>query len=343
MEHYSRRGFIKGAIGAGIALSLPQIKACSLQDKNPYDAKGLPTVLFGSTGIFIPKIVLGLGSRFCHITKAEEAEEMLNYALDNGLYYWDTAHTYDNTIALPPGKAKPTEHVISEVRVGEVVKYRRKEVFLSTKVTAREPSEAMKEIELSLKRLQADRVDMLKIHNVRSIADVDQMSQKGHLVDILLRMKEEGVTRFIGYSGHGDAEAMKEMSHRAPFDSMLIAMNHWNAQNKFDREGLGIPAGKEKKMGVLLMKAVRPKETIKDLKATDLIRYAMSLEGPDAVVIGMDSVAIVKSNLELMRNFQPMNNEEQQQMAMALTPFFNHEHLEWMQAGYRDGNWTLKA
>lgn len=340
MNDLSRRNFIKGMAGTGLSLAVANSFASVAGEyagfEYPYDAKGLPTVSFGSTGVQIPRIVLGLGSRFCHIEKVEESTEMLNYALDNGLYYWDTAHIYDNTIAVPPGKTKSPEHVISEVRVGEVIKYRRKEVFLSTKVTARNPAEAMKEIELSLKRLQTDRLDMLKIHDVSSLEDVNQMSQKGHLVDILLRMKEEGITRFIGFSGHGDANALKEMSTRAPFDSMLIAMNHWyNGQ----REQTAIPAGKEKKMGVLLMKAVRPKETIPGLNAPELIRYAMSLEGPDAVVIGMDSVAVVKSNLDILRNFKKLSPGKMQELAAKLKPFYRHENLPWMQDHYRDGMW----
>ncbi|MDR1202722.1 MAG: aldo/keto reductase [Tannerellaceae bacterium] len=284
MEKISRRRFIKNAVGAGMVLSLPQVGNGSPQT-NRYDAKGLPTVMFGNTGMQIPKIVLGLGSRFCYIDQAGDSEEMLNYALDNGLYYWDTAHIYDNTTAPPPWRTtKPTERVVSEIRIGEVIKYRRKEVFLSTKVTARNPDEAMREIELSLKRLNTDHLEMLKIHEVKSLEDVDQMSRKGHLIDILLRMKEEGITRFIGFSGHGDAEALKEMANRAPFDS------------------------------ILLMKAVRPKETVPNLNVTDLIRYALSLEGVDALVLGMDSVAVVKSNLELLRNFQPMNAKEKEKM-----------------------------
>jgi predicted aldo/keto reductase-like oxidoreductase len=338
MERISRRRFIKSAVGAGMVLSLPQVGNSSSQ-ADKYDAKGLPVVMFGNTGVQIPKIVLGLGSRFCHIDQAGDSEEMLNYALDNGLYYWDTAHIYDNTTAPPLWrKTKPTELVVSEIRVGEVIKYRRKEVFLSTKVTTRHPDEAMKEIELSLKRLNTDHLEMLKIHEVKSLEDVNQMSRKGHLIDILLRMKEEGVTRFIGFSGHGDAEALKEMANRASFDSMLVAMNHYS-KIKMDREDVAISAGKEKKMGVLLMKAVRPKETVPDLSVIDLIRYALSLEGVDALVVGMDSIAVVKSNLELLHNFRPMDAKEKEQMIAALQPFFRSETLPWMQPGYCDGHW----
>lgn len=343
MEDFSRRDFIKGVVGAGISLitadSLASVSLDMARIKKPYDAKGLPTTELGKTGVIIPKMVLGLGSRFCHIDEDEEAYEMLNYALDNGLYYWDTAHAYDNTIAVPPGKKKSPRHIISEVRVGEVVKYRRKEIFLSTKVTAREPAESMKEIELSLKRLNTDKLDMLKIHDVQSIEDVDQMSKKGHLIDILHRLKEEGLTRFIGFSGHGDAQALKELANRGDFDSMLVAMNHWNPKQPSPRQEVAVPAGKKNKMGVLIMKAVRPKETIPGLHAPDLVRYALSLKGPDAVVIGMDSKAVVNSNLEILRNFKKMSPERMKELAIQLEPFYRHENLPWMQDNYIDGMW----
>lgn len=333
-----RREFLKTTAGAGLAFAGANLFAYEgANESNNYDAKGLPTTTFGSTGVLIPKIVLGLGSRFCHIDSNREAFEMLNYALDNGFYYWDTAHTYDNTIALPPWKNKPTELVISEVRVGEVVKTRRKEIFLSTKVQAREPSEAMKQIELSLKRLHTDHLDMLKIHGVETMDEVNKMSQRGGVIDILMRLKEEKVTRFIGFSCHVDNEMSAEMTRRATFDSMLIAMNHYRPEQK--PLGMAFPAAKEKKMGLLLMKSVRPRETVEGLNAVDLIKYALSLDGPDALVLGMDSIDVVKSNLEILRNFQKLPPQRMQELALHLAPFYRHENLPWMQKGYTDGNW----
>jgi len=344
MEDFNRRKFIKSIVAAGITLAatdgMTSLAEETAKKKNPYDAKGLPTAFLGSTGVRIPRIVLGLGSRFCHIDEDEDAYAMLNYALDKGFYYWDTAHAYDNTIALPPWKkTKPKRFVSSEVRIGEVIKYRRKEVFLSTKVTAREPSEAMKEIELSLKQLNTDRLDMLKIHDVQSIEDINQMSRKGYLIDILHKMKEEKVTRFIGFSGHGNADALKEMASRGDFDSMLIAMNHWNANQNFKRQEEVLPEGKKKKMGVLVMKAVRPKETVPGINAPDLVRYALSLDNIDAAVIGTDSIDVVNSNLEILRNFKKLSPERMKELALQLAPFYRHENLPWMQPGYKDGNW----
>jgi len=334
-----RRDFLKTTAGAGMALVGTSLlpSGCTSRNASGFNPKGLPTTMFGNTGVRIPRIVLGLGSRFCHIDSDQEAFDMLNFALDNGFYYWDTAHTYDNTIALPPGKAQPTRLVYSEVRLGEVVKTRRQEIFLSTKVAARDPSEAMKQIELSLKRLQTDRLDMLKIHSVESINDVDQMSQKGNLIDILLRMKEEKVTRFIGFSCHGDPLAAREMTGRAPFDSMLIALNHYPPIA--NRHEIASQTAKEKQMGFLLMKSVRPRETVAGLHAVDLIKYALSLDGPHALALGMDSIDVVRSNKEILHNFQKLPVERMQELTVRLAPFYRHENLPWMQKDYRDGNW----
>lgn len=323
----SRRTFIKGTIGAAAALAVsPVFTACET-----YDAKGLPTVILGKTGVRIPRIAVGLGSRYCTISEEDKALELLNFALDNGFYYWDTAHTYVNN----------QNGVVSEERLGKVVALRRNEIFLSTKVAARKPDEAKRQIELSLKRLQTDHLDMLKIHSVTDIADVDDLSKKGNLIELVHRMKEEGVTRFIGFSGHSDAEALKAMTERGEFDSMLMAMNHYNASsNAQERQELVIPAARARGMGVMIMKTVRPKELIENINITDLIRYALSLEGPHGLVVGMDSLAVVKSNLELLKNFTPMNESEMKTMAQQLTPFYHHQKLPWMNPGYHDGQWT---
>jgi predicted aldo/keto reductase-like oxidoreductase len=330
----SRRKFIRNALGTGLIVAgsglLPSwATARSKGLKTNYNAKGLPTAFLGKTGVRIPRIACGLGSRFCSIEKTDDAVRLLNYALDNGLYYWDTAGSYENT----------NLGITSEERMGEVVKTRRDELFLSTKVASRDPEEAKRQIETSLKRLKTDHLDMLKIHDIQTPADVEAISAKGKIIDILLSMKEQGVTRFIGFSGHTEAAALKMMAEKGIFDSLLMAMNHWNG-NKEQRQEMVIPAAKAKGMGVMLMKVVRPRETVKELDPKDLIRYALSLNGPDGIVLGMDSLDVVNSNLEILRNFKPMEENRMKEIALQLTPFYNHHNLPWMNPNYHDGNWA---
>ncbi|MCJ7446954.1 MAG: aldo/keto reductase [Bacteroidales bacterium] len=336
-KNYSRRKFIKQTLSAGVAIAGAQVAFSQRSGsdttwgrvKNKYDPKGLPTSVLGKTGVVIPRIAIGLGSRFLNIATLDEAIEMCNYALDNGLYYWDTAHSYVNSAT----------GAISEERLGHIVKNRRKEIFLSTKITARDPEKAKLEIEDSLKRLQTDHLDMLKIHSVESVEDVNGICRKGGVLDIISKLKEEGVTRFIGFSGHGNARALEAMVDTGRFDSMLFAMNHYDA-DKENRQGTLIPAAKEKGMGIMLMKTVRPKETIPGIDVKELVRFALSLEGPDGIAVGMDSKKVVDSNLEILRNFKPMTADEKLKFAMLLSPYFRHENLPWMKAGYHDGYWS---
>ena len=336
-QNVSRRKFIKSTLGAGVAITASGIAFSQGSDldikkrraklsQNKYDPKGLPTTVLGKTGVVVPRIAIGLGSRFLNIASLDEALAMCTHALDNGLYYWDTAHSYVNS----------STGAISEERLGHIVKDRRNEIFLSTKLASREPDAAKAELELSLKRLQTDHLDMLKIHSVETLDDVKNICKKGGVLDVISKCKEEGTTRFIGFSGHGNAAALKAMIDTGRFDSMLFAMNHYNANDQ-NRQGTLIPAAKERGMGIMLMKTVRPKETIQSINAAELVRFALSLDGPSGIVVGMDSLKVVDSNLAVLRNFNPMSAVEMQKFAMLLTPFFRHENLEWMRAGYTDG------
>src|SRR5664279_5509737 len=223
--NYTRRKFINRTLSVGIAIAgarvaFSQNEVTEKSEKRvgpQYDAKGLPTSVLGKTRVVIPRIAIGLGSRFCNIPTLDEALEMLSFALDNGLYYWDTAYDYVNA----------TNGTISEERLGHIIKQRRNEIFLSTKISARDPEKFKLQLEESLKRLQTDHVDMLKIHSVESTEDVINICKTGGVLDMVSKMKEEGITKFIGFSGHGNAGALKSMIDSGRFDSMLFAMNHY--------------------------------------------------------------------------------------------------------------------
>lgn len=76
---------------------------------------------------------------------------------------------------------------------------------------------------------------------------------------------------------------------------------------------------------------------IQGIDINELVRFALSLDGPDGIVIGMDSKNVVESNLNLLRNFKVMNSDEKLKYAIILSPYFRHENLEWMRNGYHDG------
>ena len=324
MRSMNRRDFLKTCAASTAAIGALGSRDLLPSQKTIYDAKGLPTVTLGKTGIVVPRIGIGCGSRFCAVQDPEKSVEILTYALDHGFYYWDTAHDYG------------TDKVVSEERLGMVLKARRKEVILSTKIQQRTYDEGMRHLEESLKRLQTDKLDLLKIHNVATLGDVERIGAADGVLKVLLKARDEKTARFIGFSGHTSAEAMKAMVSRYDFDTMLIALNHYS-ERVGDMEQDAIPTAAKKKMGIMIIKAIRPRETIKTVMPDDLIRYALSLPLVHAAVIGTDSLDVVKKNIEILKNFKPLAAEEMKRIRAELGPFFEHKSLPWMRPGYRDG------
>lgn len=319
-KDFTRRGFIKttSAITAGTLLAPTAAYSAS-----PFDPKELPTTMFGKTGARIPLIVFGAGSRF--MAQAEDTGlELLEYALEKGLYYWDTASIYKN------------ETEFSEERIGKILKNRRSEVFLASKLSDRNGDAAKRTVEESLKRLQTDYIDLYQIHSITNEEEVKLFGDKNGVLPVLQKFKEEGVIRNIGFSGHTSAEAMKLTAEMYDFDTMLIALNHMrDRKQKFEEVSIRYAA--KKGMGVLAMKVIRPRETVNGLNPNDLVRYALSLEGVTAANIGMDSKEVIDKNIEIIKNFEPLSSEKMKELHVKLQPFYNNKKLPWMQASYYDG------
>jgi aryl-alcohol dehydrogenase-like predicted oxidoreductase len=317
---FTRREFIKttGAATAGIVLT-PIVANSS----SAYDSKGLPTTILGKTGVRIPIMVMGLGSRFMGADE-DKGLEILETALNSGLYYWDTAADYKNDTQF------------SEERIGKILKNVRNQVFLSTKVGQRNGEDAKRTVETSLKRLQTDYIDLYQIHSITNEEEVRKFGDKDGVLPVLKKYREEGVIRHIGFTGHTSASAMKLAAEIYDFDTMLIALNHQQkGKEPFEENPVPFAAGKG--MGVLAMKVIRPRETVKGLSPDDLIKYALSLKGVTAAVVGTDSLEVLKKNIETIQSFKPLGDERMKELRGALDPFYKSKTLPWMQPGYYDG------
>jgi len=320
---YTRREFIKAGVATTAAIAIDPKLAVS-SEKEPYDAKGLPTTILGNTGVKLPLIGFGTGTRFCSVSSEDEAQKILEFALDNGFYYWDTASIY--------GKGE----IVSEERLGKALKHNRKKIFLATKCRNRNADESRREIERSLKRLQTDHLDLLQIHSIESVDDVKEITKKYGMYSVLQDMKEQGVVRFIGFSGHTSAKAMAMAAKEFEFDNMLIALNHHKEnEQKFEENAVQIAA--KKNMGVMAMKVVRPRETVENLDPGDLVRYALSVKNITGAVIGIDSIEVLKKNKEILTRFKPLDEARMKELRMSLNPFYQNKNLEWLKPEYRDG------
>jgi aryl-alcohol dehydrogenase-like predicted oxidoreductase len=320
----SRREFIKTTVAAAAATALvPSISCQGLS--SPFDAKGLPTTILGKTGVRVPRMAVGLGSRWMGEADDDKALEILEYALNNGLYYWDTAGNYGN------------DRISSEERIGKVLNKVREKVFLVTKVAERDADKAKESIERSLKRLNTDYINLLHIHAIESKEDAESLGEKGKVLEVLHRYRDEGIAKHIGFSGHASAEGMKRAAELYDFEAMMIALNHNVPERTEKFEEYTVPFAVNKGLGVIAMKVIRPRETIAGLDPHDLIKYALSLKQFSVVNIGTDKMEVLKENLELLKSFQPLSESRMEEIRMALMPFWNHKNLAWMLPGYRDG------
>ena len=320
----SRREFVQATAAAATTVAITPVAGCTAS-ASPFDAKGLPTVKLGKTGVSVPLLGFGCGSRWMAVKDDEKAMEILEHALAQGLYYWDTASSYGNDL------------ISSEERIGKILPGYREQVFLVTKTGDREADMAKVSIERSLERLQTDHLDLVHVHSINSVEDAEQLGEEGKVLEVLKQYKREGVIKHIGFTGHASAAGMKRAAELYDFDVMMMALNHQVADGsqRFE-EDAGTFAFK-KGMGVVAMKVIRPRETVEGLMASDLINYALSLEQFHMINVGIDSMEVLEQNLRLIRSFEPMDESRMKEIRLALQPFYRGRNLAWMHPGYRDG------
>jgi len=323
VKKITRRKFVQTTAVAAAAVTIAPAAGCA--STSPYDPKGLPTVKLGHTGAKVPVMGFGCGSRWMAIKEDNKALEILEYALNQGLYYWDTASSYGN------------DQISSEERIGKILKSHRSKVFLVSKTGDRGAEEAKKSVEQSLKRLQTDRIDLMHVHSINSVEDAEQLGEKGKVLEVLHQFKSEGVIKHIGFTGHATAEGMKRAAELYDFEVMMMALNHQSPEGTEKFEELPAPYAIKKGMGVVAMKVIRPRETINGLAATDLVKYALTLKEFHMINIGIDSMEVLESNLEVIRNFEPLKPQKMDELRLALQPFYHGKNLAWMQPTYQDG------
>ncbi|MFI3265681.1 MAG: aldo/keto reductase [Rikenellaceae bacterium] len=266
-----------------------------------FDAKGLPVTTISDTGVIIPRMGLGCGSRFSAFalnSGLDAAHEMLNYALDKGFYYWDTAPIY-------MGQDRKTGRTVySEDVLGEVVKTRRNEILLNSKMVTRDPDEFMFSLETTLKKLNTDYLDMMMVHGVTSMENL-QGVKDAKIVERMLDLKDQGVFRIFGFSGHSDAAPLKALIDMNCFQNCLIAMDPYRPSNEGGLREDVVQYANDNNVGVMFIKAIRSYENKPQLNisAEDGIRRALEFKGSTGVMVGMDSIDIVDKNVKILQDY----------------------------------------
>jgi aryl-alcohol dehydrogenase-like predicted oxidoreductase len=191
----------------------------------------------GRTGMAVS--VLGFGGAEIGFQAAPQAtvDRLLGAALDAGLNTIDTAECYADSEAL----------------VGQAVSHRRDQFFLFTKCGHEsglggsdwDLGTLARSIDRSLKRLRVDHVDLLQFHSCS-----EELLRKGDVIKVLERAREDGKTRFIGYSGDGAAARYAIESGR--FDTLQTSISI------ADQEALTLtlPLAKQRGMGVIVKRPI---------------------------------------------------------------------------------------
>ena len=170
---------------------------------------------FGRTGHTSTRAIFGAAA-LGQVTQAE-ADRTLEVLLEYGINHIDTAASYGD----------------SELRIGPWMARHRQDFFLATKTQERTYQDAKDEFHRSLERLRVDYVDMLQLHLLVDPDEWETAMGPGGALEALIEAREQGLTRFLGVTGHGvTIAAMHQRSlERFSFDAVLLPYSYVMMQN----------------------------------------------------------------------------------------------------------------
>ena len=139
--------------------------------------------------------IIGIGGfHLGQVKTVTESVRIVHEAVDAGINFLDNAWAYHD------GE--------SEQRMGRAIADRRESVFLMTKICThgRDAKVAMRQLDVSLRRLRTDYLDLWQIHECVYYNDPEHHFAAGGVVEALARAKTQGKVRFVGFTGHKDPE-----------------------------------------------------------------------------------------------------------------------------------------
>ena len=311
---WSRRQFLKTTAAAVVLGTAERATAAA--------ASSLPKRRLGKTGEMVSCIGFGSGTRFCSIENEDAAQALLERAFTLGVNYFDTASSYTR---------RGIER-LSEKRLGEFAKKRRKEIFLATKIDPRDRDGALRSMEVSLKFLQTDYVDLIQIHSLSNLDDLERIASANGVLAAIEELKAQKVARFIGITGHNDGAAMAEALRRYDFDTVLMALNAAQSANPIAQrkmapipafESAALPVALQKNLGILSMKVMGQGMLVGSGagRATPAELLQFNLSQPVAsVVIGCEQLAPLEQNIQAALHFTPIGETGKQKLQEKVAP-----------------------
>ena len=271
-----------------------------------------PARPFGKTGVTVPLIGYGTAPLGKEQVSMEHAVRCLNHAIDSGITYLDTSPDYG-----------------SEPKVGEVMKTRRDEVFLATKINKRSKQGVLDELQRSLEKLQTDHVDLIQVHAVNAWADLEQALAPDGACAALEEARRQGLVRHIGITGHARPELLAHALRQYPFDTVLVALGMAD-RLVTSPETFLLPEAQKRDVGVIAMKVLGHG----NFASVDLaLRYSLGLPGVSLAIVGMDVPVQIDQIVEIAAGFKPLEEREEQMLIEEVRPIVEKDAKEWKQPG----------
>ena len=265
----------------------------------------LPARRLGKTGVELT--ILGFGGFHLLEVSPEKAEELLDFYLDAGGNFIETAAGYGN------GE--------SERKIGRVMARRRAECFLSTKCYFRDGPNSARQIEQSLANLRTDHVDNLFMHNVHSPADLDRIMSDDGALRAAEDARRAGKVRFISITSHLP-EVLLQAVRSYPFDAVMEWINYFDHFNFPLIYTDLIPACVERGIGIICMKPLA--DGLLYGSAERALRWVWTLPQVASAVAGNNTVHQLAVNLALAKNHRPMSERERDQLYLDAPEMANY-------------------
>lgn len=283
----------------------------------------METRRFGRSGHLSTVAIFGAAA-FWDVEQAQ-ADESMRLVIEHGVNHIDVAPSY--------GKA--------EERLGPWLQRERDRFFVGCKTMERTREGAAAELAQSLKRLRIDAFDLYQIHAITNLAELDQVTRPGGALEAALQARTDGLTRYIGITGHGvDSPAIFcEALKRFDFDSVLFPLNFVQFANPVYRrhsETL-LKLCQARDVGVMAIKSITrgPWGQLPHSFTTwyqpfddlDNIQQAVNftLSHPVTGICTAGDIRILPLVLQACKNFTPLSQETQTDLVHAgesLEPLF---------------------
>ncbi|MFZ7101092.1 MAG: aldo/keto reductase [Peptococcaceae bacterium] len=245
--------------------------------------------LLGKTGLNVS--VIGFGALPIQRVDEKTAVEVMHKAFDLGMNFLDTGHRYTD----------------SESKVGAALKGRRNGIIVASKSPARDKKGMLEHIQLSLKQMGLDYIDLYQLHNVKSMTDMDKVLAPGGALEALQDAKQEGLIRHIGISSHRKETLFFAL--REGFTETIQVP--FNAVETDEIEQL-LDLAEQTDTGVIVMK---PLAGGAFGNAPAALKYLLT-HRVSTVIPGMDSVEQVVENARVGTE-KPLLTEEEQKSLTA--------------------------